>query len=418
MTNNWAGNVRFQSQRYHLPGSLDQLQQALAGNEKVRVVGSGHSFNHIADSMGDLIDLSEMPRKLEIDSARKLAHVSGGWTYSELCPKLHSAGWALDNLASLPHINVAGACATATHGSGRHIGCLSTQVEEIELVTASGDLIKLTSTDNQFPAAVVGMGSLGVVTALTLRLRPTFSMVQHVYERIPLEEIVVELEKTMECSYSVSLFTAWEDQPFADIWVKRKISDDAPEVVEVESLFGVPATKHDRHPLVSASPDACTEQRTVGPWQLRLPHFRPEKVPASGDELQTEYFLPWKHAQAAIAAVSAIGMNIKSALLLSEIRAVASDKLWLSPFHGRDSLCIHFSWRNDWPAVQAVLPLIEDVLDSFDVRPHWGKIFSLSRDLLERVYGASFQRFIDVAVDLDPKGRFRNPFVDRYVFGD
>ena len=419
MIANWAGNVRFQPRRMHRPRSMDELRRALHGHERVRVVGSAHSFTDVADTEGVLIDLAEMPRGLDVDSAGRRARVSGGWTYGDLCPRLHEAGWALDNLASLPHVSVAGACATATHGSGRHLGCLATQIEEVELFTADGEVVTLAHGAERFPAAAVSLGALGIVTALTLRVRPAFSMIQHVHEHVPLDAIAAELEATMTRAYSVCLFTAWEDQPHADAWVKRVVADGAAatdEETDADPLFGVPAASRDRHPQPEGSADACTEQRTVGPWHVRLPHFRPDRTPASGDELQTEYFVPWENAPAAIATVSALGAHIRPVLLLTEIRAVAADRLWLSPFCGRDSLAIHFSWRNDWQAVRAVLPRLEEALAPYRARPHWGKLFTYPRDYLEHVYGASMQRFRDAARTLDPQGRFRNDFLDRWVF--
>lgn len=419
MTANWAGNVRFRPRRLHRPRSMEELRQAVAGGRHVRVVGAAHSFNRVADTGGDLVDLAALPRQVDIDSARRRARVSAGWTYGELCPRLHAAGWGLDNLASLPHVTVAGACATATHGSGRRLGCLATQIDEVELLTADGDPVTLARDDGRFPAAAVSLGALGVVTALTLRLRPAFRMIQHVHERVPLDRIAADPEAIMARAWSVSLFTAWEDRPCADVWVKQVVAedDDRPAHPEAEPLLGVPATARDRHPLPEGSAAACTEQRTAGPWHLRLPHFRPDQVPGSGDELQTEYFVPWEHAPAAIAAVSALGSRIRPALQMTELRAVAGDRLWLSPFCGRDSLAIHFSWRNDWPAARAVLPQVEEALAPYAARPHWGKLFTCSPDYLEQVYGASLHRFRDAARELDPRGRFRNDFLNRWVFG-
>ena len=417
MIANWAGNVWFQPRRLYRPRSMDELRQALEGSDRVRAVGSAHSFSRVADSEGVLINLADMQRGFDVDNASRLARVSGSWTYGDLCPRLHEAGWALENLASLPHITVVGACATATHGSGRRLGCLAAQIEKVEMLTADGELVTLAEGDDRFPAAAVSLGALGVVTALTLRLRPAFLIVQHVHERIPLEVIVADLEATMTHAYSVCLFTDWEERPYADVWVKRLIEDgDDADDMEAEPLFGVPAISSKRHPLREGSVDACTEQRTVGPWHLRLPHFRADRTPASGDELQTEYFVPWEHASAAISAVAALGSRIRPVLLLTEIRTVAADHLWLSPFCGRDSLAIHFSWRNDWEEVRAVLPLLEEALAPYRARPHWGKLFTYPREYLERVYGTSMMLFRDAAGALDPRGRFRNEFLDRWVF--
>lgn len=417
MITNWAGNVRFQPVGWHRPRSMEELQRAIAGTDRVHVVGSAHSFNRVADTDGVLINLSQMPRRVEIDSVRRLVQISGGWTYGDLCPELYTAGWALGNLASLPHISVVGACATATHGSGRGNGCLADQVEEVSLLTADGDLLTIGRGDSWFPAAAAGLGALGVVTALSLCVRPTFDMIQNVYERIPLSEIAAKLEETMSSAYSVSLFTTWEDQPYADVWVKRVAAEEAPDAATPEKLFGVPATDRDRHPLPAASAEACTEQRTVGPWHLRLPHFLAEKIPASGAELQTEYFVAWEYAQEAIAAVTELGAAIRPALLLTEIRAVAADRLWLSPFCDRASIAIHFSWHNDWLAACSAIALVEEVLAPLDARPHWGKMFTFPHSYLERVYYGSMQSFCRAAADLDPQGRFRNTYVDRNLFG-
>ncbi len=417
MIANWSRNVLFCPRHCHRPKNISDLRKILAENGQARVVGAGHSFNHIADTPEHQVVLSDMPRSIEIDDVGQLGRVTGQWTYGELCPKLEHLGWALANLASVPHVSVAGACATGTHGSGTSNGCLSTQIEEIELLTAEGDLITIAKADEWFSAAGVGLGALGVVTALTLKLQRSFSVVQYVYERIPLEEVATDLLGTMSHAYSVSLFTPFEEPLFADIWVKQVVADDAGGSIEPDLLFGVEPTYRDRHPSLLGPADVCTDQRSVGPWHLRLPHFRPDRIPASGDELQSEYFIPWHHAEKAIAAISELSFQLRDVLCMAEIRAIAADRFWLSPFNGRNSIAIHFSWRNDWTSVRAVLPLVEDALMQSDVRPHWGKLFTFSYEFFEAVYGLSFQRFLRVATVMDPLSKFSNSFLENNIFG-
>src|SRR5262249_21282007 len=140
---NWAGNVAFSARRRHEPASVDELTGLVARLPRVRALGTGHSFSRVADTTGDLISLARMPAVLAIAPGRSQATVSAGTRYAELAPQLHQAGYALANLASLPHLSVAGACATGTHGSGDDNPGLAAAVAAIDLVTADGDVVTL-----------------------------------------------------------------------------------------------------------------------------------------------------------------------------------------------------------------------------------------------------------------------------------
>jgi alditol oxidase len=416
---NWAGNHVYVAQRVHEPTSLEELQEVVRTCRSVRVLGSRHSFNDIADTPGDLLSLRRMPRLLEVDNAAGTVTVDGGVHYGELCEPLHGAGFALHNLASLPHISVAGACATATHGSGDRLGNLATAVRAIEMVTANGEVESISRLEDPdvFDGFVVALGALGVLTRLTLEVQPTFEMRQDIYENLPLMTAVEHFDELTAAGDSVSLFTEWRDATFEQVWLKRRV-DDADSLESPATLFGATLATVPIHPIKRMPADACTKQLGVpGPWYERMPHFRIDHTPSSGDELQTEYLLPRHHAAEALIALSEIRDRFSPLVLISEVRTVAADRLWLSTSYGRDSVALHFTWVQDWEAVRVVLPLVEAALAPYDPRPHWGKLFTLS----PAVVRSSYQRlpgFVELLERHDPEGKLRNPFLERYVLDE
>jgi xylitol oxidase len=413
---NWAGNVTFGAARVHRPASVPELQELVAGAERVRALGTGHSFSRIADTTGDLVSVAGLPPSVRIDPDRRTVTVAAGVRYGELAVRLQEAGWALPNLASLPHISVAGACATGTHGSGVGNGTLATSVAALDLVTAAGELVTLRRDADaaQFRGAVVGLGALGVVTGLTLDLVPTFDLRQYVYERLPLQVALDHLGEVLAAGYSVSLFTDWAGPWVNQVWRKLRADDPAAERPLDRWLGAEPATQP-RHPVAGMPAANCTEQLGVpGPWHERLPHFRLEFTPSSGDELQSEYFVPAARAVEAVAAIYSIRADVAPLLQISEIRAVAADDLWLSPAYGRDTIAIHFTWRADDEGVRGVLPLVEQQLAPFGVRPHWGKLSTVAAATVRTGY----DRLADFRLlqrRYDPAGKFENDLVSHLL---
>ena len=413
---NWAGNYTYSAPRLHYPETVDQVRSLAAGCNKVRALGSRHSFNEIADCTEDLICLDRLDRVMALDSERRTVTVDGGVRYGRLCRYLNDAGFALHNLASLPHISVAGACATATHGSGDGNGCLATAVSAMEIVTADGVLVALSrDRDGEvFPGAVVALGGLGVVTKLTLDVSPAFAMRQDVYEGLPLAKMEDHFETIVSSGYSVSLFTDWQSRAFSQVWIKRRVTDGGAFEL-APHLFGAALATDHRHPIAELSAESCTEQMGVhGAWHDRMPHFRMDFTPSCGEELQSEYLVPRKHAWAAFRAVDRLRDQVAPLLLISEIRTVAADNLWMSPFYEQACVGIHFTWRKDWDAVRNLLPKIEAELASFDARPHWGKLFTMPATRLRSLYKRlpDFQRLVQ---RYDPQGKFRNAFLDTYI---
>jgi xylitol oxidase len=416
---NWAGNRAYRAAELHHPASVDELSALVARHDRVKVLGTRHSFNGIADTAGALVSLARLPRVVELDRERRTVTVDGGITYGQLAAELDGAGWALHNTASLPHISVAGACATATHGSGDGNGNLATAVVAMALVTGGGDVVTLSrdADGERFRGAAVGLGALGVVTRLTLEVRPTYAVRQDVYENVPLAHLEERLDEVTACAYSASLFTDWRDATFSQVWLKRLVAEGASGEPAPPPFEGTRATGH-RHPIAGLSPVNCTEQMGVGgAWHERLPHFRMDFTPSSGEELQTDYLVPRRHARAALRAVDSLRDRVAPLLLVSEVRTVAADDLWMSPCCGEACVSIHFTWRQDWPAVRALLPALEERLAPLDARPHWGKLFTMPPARVASLY-PRLPEFRELARSLDPRGKFRNAFLDAYVFGE
>ena len=415
---NWAGNYTFGAARLHRPETLAQLHYVVRHCHKARVIGARHSFNGIADSLEDLISLENMPHTAMLDRERGTVTVDAATRYGTLARYLHGQGYALRNLASLPHISVAGACATATHGSGDGNGNLATAVAGMELVTANGEVraVSRERDGDQFDGMVVALGSLGVVTTLTLDVVPTFEVCQYVYENLPFAALLANFDEVEANAYSVSLFTQWQDDMISQIWLKRLVSTEIGEY-PVPELFGATLATAPRHPLATMPADNCTEQMGVpGPWHERLTHFRMDFTPSAGEELQSEYFVPRPHAREAFRAINHLRERLAPVLHISEVRTIAPDSLWLSPCYGRACVAFHFTWKKDWDGVRKVLPLIEAEIAPFDARPHWGKLFTMSPAHLQSLY-PKLSDFQQMLTRFDPSGKFRNEFMDTYILG-
>jgi xylitol oxidase len=415
---NWAGNYRYRAGSLHRPTSVEQLQDIVAGAASVHVLGSRHSFNGIADA-AELISLEALhteealPAGVLVDRDAQTVSFGAGLKYGELVERLNDEGLALHNLASLPHISVAGAVATATHGSGDRNGNLATAVAAMELVTSSGELRTVSRGDPDFEGMVVGLGALGAVTRITLDVQPAFEVRQRVFEGLTWESLSEHFDEIVSCGYSVSVFTTWRET-IEQVWVKTRAEE--PDRVEGDLFGAVPATV-DRHIILGLDPTPCTPQLDrPGPWSDRLPHFRMGFTPSAGAELQAEYLLPRRHAVAAIAAVRALADRIRPLLLSSEIRTVAADRLWMSMNYGEDTVGLHFTWKPEQPAVEKVIVELERVLAPFGARPHWGKLFAATSADIALLYERHAD-FVGLVERMDPRGAFRNAWLEAHVLG-
>jgi xylitol oxidase len=413
---NWAKNLEYAATRIHQPANVDEVQEIVANAEKVKALGSRHSFNSIADTPHDLVSLEKLNRIISIDREQLTVEVESGVTYGRLARHLQDEGFAVHNLASLPHISVAGACATATHGSGDGNGNLATTVAGMEIVKADGSraTISRETVGNQFDGMVVHLGALGVVTQLTLSIVPSFAVRQEVYEDLPMDELESKFERILGGAYSVSLFTNWEGSMINQVWMKNVVAEKTGEPQDL-ALGASKAPTH-RHPIREVSPENCTEQMGIeGAWHERLPHFKMDFTPSNGEELQSEFLVPRENALAAVQAIHKLSPRISPLLLVSEIRTIAPDTLWMSPCYHQACIGIHFTWKQDWQAVKALLPTIEETLIPFGARPHWGKLFTMSGQQIATGF-PKIDDFRKLVHEYDPHGKFRNEFLDLYVF--
>ena len=417
MTTNWSGNVRFGARELVCPRSVEELQEIVRSNDRVKALGTRHSFSTVADTTGVLVDVTGLPRKLEIDREKRSATVSAGIPYAEVALALDDAGLALKNMGSLPHISVGGAAATGTHGSGDGNQVLAASVTALDLVGADGELRHLDRTDPGFEGSVVSLGALGIVTALTMDVIPAYDMRQDVFVDAPWDDVLAHLDGVTGGAFSTSMFIRdWGTDVVDQIWYKSVVEDGSAEPRLPEGVRGRQAGVDFLPPAEGAPEDMLTEQAgTTGRWLERLPHFRADKQPSNaGDELQTEYFLDRRDAVEGLQRMREVAAELAPALLVSEIRTVAADTLWLSGSYGRDTVGIHFTWHPDLDAVHAVLPLVEERLAEIGARPHWGKVYSDTYpDPLARYpRGAEFVALADKA---DPRRVFRNAYLDRIL---
>lgn len=399
---NWSGNYAYRAAELAEPRTLGELAAVVSSARSIKALGSRHSFNDIADSAGTQVSLDAMVGAPVIRDDNSVT-VSAAARYGDVARILQQSGRALHNLASLPHISIAGAISTATHGSGLALGNLSTAVLSLDILRADGELVTLDRADDDFAGAVVGLGALGVVTEVTLRTEPTFDVRQTVFNDVSWSTIQNDFVGIMGAAYSVSLFTDWSETGVQQVWAKSR--GDA-----IEHLAGREPSAIKQHPLLGNPAEFATDQLGVaGSWNERLPHFRFEFTPSNGDEIQSEYLLPLGSAGDAIDSVLRVAHTFRHLLLVSEIRSIAADDLWLSTAYGRDSVAFHFTWKLDQPGVEAVLPILENAIAPFDPRPHWGKVFALQPT------PPRLEDFASLVERWDPRGTFRNGNLTRLL---
>jgi xylitol oxidase len=413
---NWASNYQYKAKNLLEPKTVEELQALVKKLDSQKALGSCHCFNNIADSPENQISTKNFNKLISFDEENLTVTVEAGVRYGDFAEELHQKGFALNNLASLPHISVAGAMATATHGSGVGNGNLASAVRAMELVNPAGELLNFSQEKDgdKFNGMVVNLGALGIVTKVTLAIEPTFDVRQDVFQNLPVSALKDNFDKIMSSGHSVSLFTDWQNDNVSQVWIKRKVSADTQDMPA--TYFEATAATKDLHPITELSAENCTAQMGVtGPWFDRLPHFKMGFIPSSGEELQSEFFVPRDRAMEAYLAVEAMREEIGPLLFITEIRTIKADNLWLSTAYKRESVAIHFTWKQMDKEVRALLPKIEAALAPFDVRCHWGKIFSIDKATLHERY-ERMDDFLVLVDEFDPKRKLKNAYLDLNIY--
>ena len=417
MLTNWAGNYTYHAPHLRQADNIEAAQEIVASAQNLRVLGSRHSFNAIADSSETLLSLSALNKVLDVDLERRRVTVEGGIRYGDLAPVLQQHGLALSNLASLPHISVAGAIATATHGSGSQTGNLATSVVAIDFIAPSGEIVTYSrdADPETFSGVAVHLGALGPVARMVLAVEPTYQVRQNLYTGLTHDALASNFDALFASAKSVSVFTDWRGETTSAVWVKEVVDMTQPLPPASTDFFGGQAATRNMHPLPDGNAGDCTDQMGVpGPWHERLPHFKMEFSPSNGAEIQAEYFMPRDVAPQAIAAMQKHGERMADVLMISEVRTVAADDLWMSPGSRGPYFAFHFTFKRDWPAVRSVLQVMEADLRPLGAVPHWGKVTAMSPSDVMQHY-ARLGDFRDLITAHDPKGKFRNDFIRQHI---
>ena len=414
---NWAGNFTFTAARLHRPTAVEEVQRLVATATKIHAIGTGHSFNGIADSPEAMIDLRGIASNIVIDRERMTVTAGAGTTYIDLSAALQKQGFAIHNLASLPQITVAGAVMTATHGSGDRNEALSSAVSGLDLVVADGSTKHIARGDIDFDGLVVGLGAFGIVTRITLDIQPTFNVRQDSFVDVPWEDVVSNFDAISSAAYSFSIFTKLSSPTVNRLWLKSKVDESSPTNLNIAHLnlkpgmpYALPATVP--NPLARLNPFGGIP----GPWSDRLAHTNRDSLPAPAEQIQSEYLIARPKFAESVAVLRAMGAQIDACLHAAEIRTIAADKFWLSPAYQQDTIGLHFTWKKEIEAVDDVTKKIEAKLIPLGAKPHWGKLIHADAATLEPLY-PRMKDFRSLAIRYDPKGKFRNAYLDRHVFG-
>jgi L-gulono-1,4-lactone dehydrogenase len=416
---NWAGQQRCAPERIERPGSEDELAAIVAGADRVRAAGSGHSFTDIACTDGVLLDLGRMNRVLSVEG--ELVTVEAGITLHDLGAELAARGLALENQGDIDRQTLAGAISTATHGTGERFRNLSSQVAGMRLVTGGGEVVELGEGADDLRAARVGLGALGIVTAVTLRCVPLFS-VRRVDEPRPLGDVLEGFDELASAHDHFELYAF----PYTDVAIVRmsERGDFEPEPVDPRRLFlqevvlengalGAGVRLGRRLPRLIPGVNRAFARLVTR--QVRTDHGHrvyPSRRNVRFTEM--EYAVPRQHgAEAARRVLELVRRRRLPVGFPIEVRVTRGDDACLSTAFGRDTayVAVH-QYRG--MEFETYFRAVERIMDDYEGRPHWGKRHYKTAATLRDRY-PEWDRFQEARERLDPERRFQNDYTERVL---
>uniref|UniRef100_A0A183BXR1 FAD-binding PCMH-type domain-containing protein n=1 Tax=Globodera pallida TaxID=36090 RepID=A0A183BXR1_GLOPA len=409
---NWGGNFYFCTQNIQYPRTTAQVQQIVKRAKKLRVIGNRHSFSKIGDSCGTILSTLGMNSIIKIDRATFTVTVQPGITYTDLAPILYTNKLALPNLAALAEISVGGATQTCTHGSGLGHANLATQIRSMQIVLADGTIAQFGPNNAQLGAVACGLGAFGVVTEIELNVVPAYDTISYAFANMPTENLYAHFDEILRLGYKTEMLNTLSNSSVWTLTIVTVVanSKDDEKMKHMSSLFGAVRILE---PLTIMQ----TELNKVQPWYYGLVLLRTGMSGNDGNEIESEFFIPYNHGVPAIKAISTLYPLIRPLISNLLIRTIKEDNLWMSMHNGNvPTVAIHFTWVNNLALVNPALAQVEQILAQFGARPHWAKHFTMQPNQFLHTY-TRLNDFRKLADELDPKHKFRNEFLDYNVFG-
>ncbi len=424
---NWGRTQRCEPAAVETPTSELEVREAIrrarAAGQTVKVVGSGHSFTDIACTDGRMLTVDALDRVVSVDEAARLVTVEAGMTIQRLNEELALRGLALPNLGDIDRQSFAGAIATATHGTGAKFGGLATFVRGMQMITADGEQLRCSAEEEPevFHVARVGLGALGVVTAVTLQCVPAFTL-HHVERPHPVDEVLADLDHYVDTNEHFEFY--WLPHTDRCATIENNRTDERPqvksaykrwraEILYPNYFFGALVAAGRLRPSlvprlnqVVASGAGSTELVDRSDHVLiatRLVRFA-----------EMEYCVPRARALEAVQGVRDLidrtGLRVSFPI---EVRFTAPDDIPLSTAYGRDTCYVAVHMARGVP-YEEYFRGVEDVMNGLDGRPHWGKLHFQTAATLASRY-PEWDRFQAVRRKLDPDGCFANAYLDRVL---
>jgi L-gulono-1,4-lactone dehydrogenase len=424
MWRNWSGELSCTPARLVRPvgtlGVAEVVRRASDRGERVRPVGSGHSFTPLAVTDDVMVDVGACDQVLWVDHAARRARVQAGIRLGDLAEELARRDLALENLGDIDRQTVAGAIGTGTHGTGARLGNLSTQVEAVRLVDGRGDVHEITGGDH-LRAARVAVGALGIITEVTLRVVPAFTLRGHDRTE-PLEEVLDAFDERVDEHRHFELFAF----PYSDRVITRTNTevDEAPRppsaarawyedrLMTTHALHAVSRLGRRLHPAVPRLNRLVT---ALAGERVRVDAAH--RVFASARDVrftEMELNVPRAHGVALVRDVLALVERERFPVNFPvEVRTAAADDALLSPAHDRDSVYVAVHAFVGMPSTE-YFDAVWELAQRYDPRPHWGKRHPATAADLRPRY-PRWDDFQAVRAELDPEGRFATPYLERVL---